>query len=82
MATDSPLRPRVKVKMVSYWPADLSYADGVFVFLITHRMKHLDRILTKAAKAKGKKLKVVSNAFQIPGRKASKKSGAMFYYEY
>ena len=73
---------RVKVKMVSYWPADLSYADGIFVFLITHRMKHLDRILIKAAKGKDKKLRVVSNAFQIPGRKPLKKSGAMFLYEY
>jgi SAM-dependent methyltransferase len=73
---------RVRVKLRSYWNADLSYADGIFVFLITHRMKHLDKILAASAKAKKPKLKVVSNAFQIPGKKPLKKSGAMFLYEY
>lgn len=71
---------RVKVKLKSFWRADLSKADGVFVFLITHHMKHLDELLS--SKKGGRKLKVVSNSFQIPGRKHLKKTGPMFLYEY
>jgi hypothetical protein len=71
---------RVRVRLRSFWRADLSQADGVFVFLITHRMKHLDRLLS--ARRGGKPLKVVSNSFQIPGKKPAKKSGAMFLYVY
>lgn len=71
---------RVSVKLKSFWRADLSKADGVFVFLITHHMKHLDRLLS--SKKGTKKLKVASNSFQIPGRKYIKKSGPVFLYEY
>jgi len=71
---------KVKVKMVSFWRADLSDADGIFVFLITHHMKHLDRLLS--ARQSKKKLKVVSNSFKIPGRKIRQTSGPMFLYEY
>ena len=71
---------RVKVKMTSFWHADLSKADGIFVFLITHHMKHLDRLLSK--RNSKKPLKVVSNSFKIPGRKIQKSSGPMFLYEY
>lgn len=71
---------RVKVKMVSFWRADLGEADGIFVFLITHHMKHLDRLLS--ARQSKKPLKVVSNSFKIPGRKIKKTSGPMFLYEY
>ena len=71
---------KVKVKMVSFWRADLSDADGIFVFLITHHMKHLDLLLS--ARQSKKKLKVVSNSFKIPGRKIRQTSGPMFLYEY
>lgn len=71
---------QVKVRLRSFWRADLGDADGVFVFLITHHMKHLDRLLS--ARRSGKKLKVVSNSFKIPGRKIRKSSGPMFLYEY
>lgn len=71
---------RVKVKFRSFWQADLSRADGVFVFLITHKMKQLDKFLVNS-KSK-KTLPVVSHAFQIPGKKHLKKSGALFLYEY
>ncbi len=71
---------RVQIKFRSFWRADLSRADGVFVFLITHHMHHLDKLLNNR---KGKKpLKVVSNSFQIPGQKVRKKSGPMFLYQY
>lgn len=71
---------RVKVRLKSFWRADLSKADGVFVFLITHHMEHLDELLS--SKEASKQLRVVSNSFKIPGRKVIKKSGPMFLYEY
>lgn len=71
---------RVKIKFRSFWRADLSSADGVFVFLITHRMEQFDEFLK--AKANKRSLKVVSHAFEIPGKKPIKKSGPMFLYKY
>ncbi|MBI2008899.1 class I SAM-dependent methyltransferase [Candidatus Saccharibacteria bacterium] len=71
---------RVKIKLRSFWGADLSQADGVFVFLITHKMEQLDRLLS-VRKSK-KSLPVVSYAFKIPGKKHLKKSGALFLYQY
>jgi len=71
---------KVKVKFRSFWRADLSQADGVFVFLITHKMEKLNKFL---ANTKPKKpLPVVSHAFKIPGKKHLKKSGALFLYKY
>lgn len=71
---------RVKVKQGNFWHADISNADGVFVFLITHQMKHLDKFM-KSQNNK-KPIKLVSNSFEIPGKKAIKKSGPMFLYKY
>ena len=71
---------QVKIHLKSFWRADLSQADGVFVFLITHYMKRLDRLLSN--RQGSKPLKVVSNSFAIPGRTHSKKPGAMYLYQY
>ena len=71
---------RVKIKFRSFWGADLSQADGVFVFLITQKMEKLDKLLS-TQKSK-KSLPVVSHAFKIPGKKHLKKSGALFLYQY
>lgn len=69
---------RVRVKFKSFWRADLSEADGVFVFLITHRMSQLDGFL----KTVGRPFRVVSHAFEIPGKKPLTKRGALFLYIY
>lgn len=71
---------KVSVKYKSFWQADLSNADGIFVFLITHHMKRLDKLLSKCASKN--KLKVVSNAFKIPDRPIKKSTGSMFLYLY
>lgn len=70
---------RVKVIFGNFWRADLAKADGIFVFLIGHYMEKLDSLIVDQPH---KKLKVVSNAFAIPGRKAVKKQGALLLYEY
>ena len=71
---------RVKVRLKSFWRADLNEADGVFVFLITKHMKRLAKLIN--LRSGGKPLKVVSHAFEIPGRKHSQKVGALFLYIY
>ncbi len=72
-------RRLVKVRMLNFWLADLSEADGVFVFLIGHFMQ---RLSDKFAENLRPGTKVVSHAFQIPGKKPIKKHGALFLYKY
>lgn len=69
-----------KVKWGNFWQADLSEADGVFVFLIGHYMKRLDKLITKYSK--GHQIKLVSHAFKIPGKKPISKKGALLLYVY
>ena len=78
---------RVRVKFKSFWRADLSQADGVFVFLITHHMERFDKYLKQQAtlrlgSGQEKPLRVVSHAFKIPGQTHAKKLGALFLYIY
>ena len=71
---------QVKIKWKNFWKADLSEADGVFVFLIGHHMERLDRFIRQR---KGKKtIRLASNAFKIPGRKPVAKRGAILLYDY
>lgn len=71
---------RVKVRWGNFWRKDISYADGVFVFLITHYMKRLDKFMS--AQAKDHQIKIVSNAFKIPDKKPIAKKGPLFLYIY
>jgi hypothetical protein len=70
---------RVKTKWRNFWQADISQADGVFVFLLDRFMKRLDAKMAAEAKL-GTKL--VSHAFKIPGRRPSAKKGALILYKY
>jgi len=69
----------VKVVYGSFWRADISEADGIFVFLIGRYMAKLSRFFDGHAKDG---LKVVSNAFQLPGRKPVKKQSGLFLYRF
>ena len=71
---------RVKVRWGSFWRADLSDADGVFVFLIGHFMRRLDRLMVRSSKKQ--QIKLVSNSFKIPGKKALRHKGALYLYIY
>ncbi|HEY5549886.1 MAG TPA: methyltransferase domain-containing protein [Candidatus Saccharimonadales bacterium] len=71
---------RVKVKWSNFWRADLSDADGVFVFLVGHYMKRLDKLLNKHSK--NHQIKLVSNAFKIPGKMPLRQKGALYLYVY
>lgn len=71
---------RVHVKWRSFWSADLSKADGVFVFLIGHFMDRLDKLLISSSK--DHQIKLVSHAFEIPGKKPVRRKGVLLLYLY
>lgn len=71
-------RKQVKVVLGDYWRADISEADGIFVFLLDKYMAKLDRKVS----ALNKPIKVASYTFQIPGKKPLRKENAVYLYEY
>ncbi len=71
-------RKNIRIIWGNFWRADLSNADGVYVFLLDRFMTKLDAKLTGT----NKELKLVSYAFAIPGRKVIKKTGPMSLYHY
>lgn len=72
-------RKTVRVVWGNFWRADLSGADGVFVFLITRFMPKLDKLL-KSQKIEN--LPVASYIFKIPGKKHVKEQNNVFLYRY
>ena len=72
-------RKLVTIKFKSYWSDKLPECDAVFVFLIGHQMKRLDDKLSVELKP-GSRL--VSHAFQVPGKKHITKKDGVFLYEY
>lgn len=70
---------QVKVKWGNFWQADISQADGIFVFLLDRFMPRLNSKIK--AEAKGS-IKLVSHAFKIPGKKPAAKKSALFLYKY
>ncbi|OGL25807.1 hypothetical protein A3E49_01025 [Candidatus Saccharibacteria bacterium RIFCSPHIGHO2_12_FULL_49_19] len=71
---------RVKVVCGNFWRADISGADAVFVFLIDRYMKRLDHYLS--GQFKNKRVKVVSYAFKVPGRRPANAVNALYLYNY
>ncbi len=71
---------RVKTHWRSLWRADLTQADGIFIFLMTHHMEHLDKML-RTGNVK-KNIKVVSHAFKILDNEVAAKKGAVFLYKF
>lgn len=72
-------RRNIKVIYGNFWHADLSGADGIFIFLLAKYMKQFDE-LVKTSAPKG--VKVASHSFKIPGRKIAKQEYGVFLYKY
>lgn len=70
---------QVKVVWGNFWKADIAPADGIFVFQIDYAMKRLE---SKILAEKTGRLKLVSHAFEIPGRRPKVKRGALILYEF
>lgn len=73
-------RKYVKIRIGSFWKADVSDADGIFVFLTTRHMNRLHEFMQ--AQGFNKPVKLVSFGFRIPEKKAKKSQGALFLYLY
>ena len=71
-------RKIVSIKCANFWHINLPEADGIYVFLLQKYMNKLDnKIMTS-----GNKCKLVSYAFQIPGKECKSKKGPLFLYTY
>ncbi len=67
------------VKCVNYWTHKLPEAEGIYVFLLNPYMEKLDKKIKKEAK---KPVKLVSFAFEIPGKTSTKEIKGMRLYLY
>jgi len=72
-----PYRRIARVKLTSFWDQPLGKFDVVFVFLIGHHMQRLEDKLSSELK----RTRVISHAFEIPGRKGRQENG-LFLYKY
>lgn len=73
-------RRQVKVVWGNYWRQAWPPADGIFVFLLDKYMARLNNKIIQ--QQTGHRVKLVSYAFRIPGRKPTKVSGPLFRYDY
>jgi hypothetical protein len=72
-------RRQVRIIWGDYWRKDWPEMQGIFTFLLPKYMKKLD---TKIMQSKHKPVKLVSFAFEIPGRKPDKQHNGLFLYKY
>lgn len=69
----------VRIIWGDFWRADWPAAEAIFVFLLPKYMKKLD---TKIIQYKHKPVKLVSFAFEVPGKKSISKKQGIFLYKY
>lgn len=72
-------RRLIRVHWGNYWRKKWPKTDGIYVFLLNPYMEKLDK---KIILYKHKPVKLVSFAFEIPGRKPIKEMNGMFLYKY
>lgn len=70
---------RVKVVWGNFWLQKWPPAEVIFSFLLPKYMKKLD---TKITQEYRRPVKLVSFAFEVPGRLPDKRSGGVFRYDY
>jgi SAM-dependent methyltransferase len=77
---------QVKVVWGDFWRAEWPQSEGIFVFLLDRYMEKLDKNIVqyyaRYGKYKGKRVKVISFAFQIPGKVPIAEKDGLFLYEY
>lgn len=71
-------RAHIKVVWGNFWKQKLPPTDGIFVFLLPKYMTRLDK---KVIQEISGPCKLVSYAFEIPGKKAQSTNG-VFLYKY
>jgi SAM-dependent methyltransferase len=73
-------RSYATVKLGNYWSMKWPEADGMYVFLLQPYMSKLHKNVVQYTK--GRKLKLVSFAFEITEIKPTKEINGMFLYKY
>lgn len=72
-------RRLISLKWTNFWYSSLPESDGIYTFLHTRFMKKLDK---KISHESTKPIKLVSYAFEVPGRKPQKTLGGLYLYSY
>lgn len=73
-------RTHIRIHWGSFWSAKWPTTDGIYVFLHTRFMSRLDKKIIQECNRKN--VKVVSYAFEIPGKPISKTKDALYLYTY
>lgn len=72
-------RRLVTIHLANYWTLELPPANVIYVFLIERYMARLDAKLTREIT---QSTKVISLAFEIPGRSSESRTSSAFLYHY
>lgn len=72
-------RSQVRVVWGNYWRVEWPPAEAVFTFLLPRYMAKLDN---KCQNYRHRPVRLISFAFEIPGKKPSRKRGGVFVYDY
>lgn len=72
-------RKQVTVVWGSFWSKKLPEADAIFVFLLPRYMSKLDK---KIIQETSKPCKLISYAFQVPGKQADDERNGLYLYSY
>lgn len=75
-----PYRKYASVKFGNYWLMEWPETDAVFVFLHDNFMKKLDKKMN--IYSRGKRIKLASFAFKIPGKKINYSESGVYLYSY
>lgn len=73
-------RGLITVHWGNYWRKDWPPTDGIFVFLLDKYMKKLDTNIIQ--RYPNRRVKLVSFAFKIPGKKPTKEIDGVYLYVY
>lgn len=72
-------RRQVRIVLGNFWVKRWPMADGIFVFLLDRYMVKLDK---KIIQEYSQPVKLVSFAFQVPGRKPLRQKQGLYLYWY
>ena len=72
-------RHLVSVRLGDFWTASIAEAQVVFVFLLDRHMLRLESKLKRECRPGAR---VVSYAFELPGRKVSQQTDLLFRYDF
>ena len=72
----------VQVYCRDFWNVEWPPSEAIFVFLHTRFMHKLDTKIVQYSRKTGKRVKLISFAFPVPGRHAVVEQDGLFVYDY